>query len=100
MAAQLGSPMTTDDMKVYFKKFDKNGDGYITADEMRIVISTYHGSNLTPEQFEKEVKNMIKTADINGDGKISFEGIVHVLNSLILLPSWRFITIVVIRAKG
>jgi Ca2+-binding EF-hand superfamily protein len=73
MASQYGSPMPVDDMKFYFRNFDKNGDGFIGADEMRCLVKAYH-SHLTGAAFENQVKSMIETADTNKDGKISYEG--------------------------
>ena len=49
--------------------FDKNGDGFISATELRLVMNTL-GENLTDE----EVEEMIREADIDGDGQVNYEG--------------------------
>ena len=49
--------------------FDKNGDGYISAAELRNVMTTL-GEKLTVE----EVDEMIREADIDGDGQVNYEG--------------------------
>merc|ERR1712174_84819 len=51
-----------------FKVFDKNGDGKITFDELKEVL-TQLGEDVT----DKDVADMIKEADINGDGAIDFD---------------------------
>jgi calmodulin len=48
--------------------FDADGNGFIDRDELRKVMSSLNES-LT----EEELDAMIKEADINGDGEISFE---------------------------
>lgn len=49
--------------------FDKDGDGFISAHELRVVMM-----NLGEKLSEKEVDDMLKEADINGDGKIDYDG--------------------------
>lgn len=46
-----------------FKVFDKDGSGKISADELRQVMH-----NLGEKLSDKEVEEMIKEADTNGDG--------------------------------
>lgn len=57
-----------DELLETFKVFDKDGNGYITADELRKVILTI-GDNVTTD----EVEDMIREADKDQDGKLSYE---------------------------
>ncbi|XP_074503412.1 calmodulin-alpha-like isoform X2 [Sebastes fasciatus] len=52
-----------------FRDFDKDGSGYITAAEVRQVMAKL-GVKLTAEEVDK----MIKELDIDGDGRINYEG--------------------------
>jgi len=49
-----------------FRAFDKNSDGFITAKEIKKTMKEL-GERLT----DKQVKDMLKIADSNGDGKLS-----------------------------
>ena len=49
--------------------FDKDNSGTISAEEIRVVLSKC-GEKLD----EAEVEDMIKRADLDGDGLISYEG--------------------------
>ena len=51
-----------------FKVFDRDGNGLISATELRHVI-TNTGDTLTDEQVDE----MIREADIDGDGHINYE---------------------------
>merc|ERR1711973_557277 len=57
-----------EDVAHAFKVFDRDGDGLITAEELRLTMN-----NLGEPITEEEVKAMIAEADIDGDGKINFE---------------------------
>ncbi|XP_061172569.1 calmodulin-beta-like [Saccostrea echinata] len=57
-----------------FKVFDKNGDGFITFMELKSAM-TEMGECLSEQEF----KEMIRTADLNGDGKINYEEYVAVM---------------------
>ena len=70
MASQIGEPITTDHMRNYFKKFDLNGDGFITIDELALVMKTFGGKIYS----KKEIDDMIKEVDIDADGKVNYEG--------------------------
>lgn len=52
-----------------FSVFDKDGDGFISAEELRHVMSSL-GEKLSDE----ELNEMIKEADVDGDGEVNFEG--------------------------
>ena len=51
-----------------FRAFDKNGDGFITEEELRHVMTSL-GEKLTDE----EIHLMIQDLDKDGDGKVSRE---------------------------
>merc|ERR1719460_597510 len=56
-----------DDATHAFKVFDRDGDGLISSEELRLTMN-----NLGEPITEEEVKAMIAEADIDGDGKINF----------------------------
>lgn len=55
-----------------FQKFDIDGDGFITGEEIRQV---FHESGIA--MTDEDVNELIAEADANGDGVISFEEFVH-----------------------
>ena len=57
-----------DEIHEIFKVFDKEGNGFISVAELSHVMTSL-GEELT----EEEVKEMIKEADIDGDGQVSYE---------------------------
>ena len=57
------------ELKEAFAVFDKDGSGTITSDELKEVMKAM-GENLT----EEEIDQMIREADIDGDGEINYEG--------------------------
>ena len=56
-------------MKTAFKVLDTNQDGFITDDELRHALKL-NGSTFSDE----EIKDIIKRADKNCDGKIDYGG--------------------------
>jgi len=56
-----------------FKLIDTNGDGFITKDELKQVLSL---SGI--EADDELVNNMMKEADTNGDGKVDLEELIKV----------------------
>lgn len=57
-----------------FQAFDSDKNGYISAPELRNVMATL-GENLS----EEEIAEMIREADIDGDGHINYEEFVRVM---------------------
>ena len=49
--------------------FDKDGDGFIDANELRHLLT-----NLGEKLTETEVDEMIREVDIDGDGKVDMSG--------------------------
>jgi calmodulin len=59
-----------------FKVFDKDGNGYISAAELRHVMTSL-GEKLS----EEEVDEMIREADVDGDGQINYQEFVKMMVS-------------------
>merc|ERR1711974_61200 len=57
-----------DDLRAAFKVFDKDGNGFISPQELRQVMI-----NLGEKLSEEEIDSMIREADSNGDGQVDFE---------------------------
>ena len=51
-----------------FRILDHDGNGYISADELRAIMS-----NLGEELSEEEINEIVQEADIDGDGQIDYE---------------------------
>ena len=56
-------------LKEAFRMFDRDGNGYIDAEELRICMINL-GEKLTLE----EVEEMIKEVDVDFDGRMNYEG--------------------------
>lgn len=54
-------------LKKAFKTFDKNGDGKITADELKEILGTNKHFKDKPMSFWED---MINEVDVNGDGEV------------------------------
>merc|ERR1711924_45384 len=68
MRKQVDSSDPEQDLREAFAVFDKDNSGTIDASELAEVMKTL-GESLTAE----EIQEMIKEADIDGDGQVSFE---------------------------
>jgi serine/threonine-protein phosphatase 2B regulatory subunit len=60
-------------LKFAFKVYDIDRDGYISNGELFIVLKMMVGSNLKDGQLQQIVDKTIMEADLDKDGKISFE---------------------------
>ncbi|KAK3603081.1 hypothetical protein CHS0354_015777 [Potamilus streckersoni] len=68
MATKMNGEDEDEELREAFRVFDIDRDGFITFCELRNIMSTL-GLNLT----DSEVQNMIREADKDLDGKISYE---------------------------
>ena len=57
-----------------FKVFDKDGNGFVSEAKLRHVMT-----NLGEKLTDEEVDEMIREADIDGDGQINYEEFVKVM---------------------
>jgi len=64
----------TEELRQAFRMFDRNKDGYVDAKELKKVTTTL-GQTLTNE----EVDAFMAEADIDGDGKLSYEEFVTMM---------------------
>ncbi|CAF3295198.1 unnamed protein product [Rotaria socialis] len=74
---QHGSPTADAYFQETFNAFDKNCDGFITAKEIKKTMKEL-GERLT----DKQAKAMLKSADANGDGKLSKDEFRSLFNQL------------------
>ena len=69
MARKMKDTDSEEEIKEAFRVFDKDGNGYISAAELRHVMT-----NLGEKLTDDEVDEMIREADIDGDGQVNYEG--------------------------
>lgn len=65
-----------DELRQAFKTFDRDGNGLITAAELRHVMTNL-GEKLTDEECDE----MIKEADLDGDGMVNYDEFVRMMTS-------------------
>ncbi|XP_068650035.1 calmodulin-like protein 11 [Aristolochia californica] len=74
MARKMKETDAEEELKEAFKVFDKDQNGYISATELRHVMISL-GEKLTDE----EVEQMIREADLDGDGQVNYEEFVRMM---------------------
>ena len=57
-----------------FKIFDRNNDGQITQDELKLLLN-----NIGQKPSDSEIQDMINEIDIDGDGKINFDNFITLM---------------------
>ena len=62
------------ELKEAFKVFDQDGNGFITPSELRQVMA-----NLGEALTDEEIDQMIKEADMDGDGQVNYEEFVRLM---------------------
>lgn len=76
MARKMKDQDTEEEIKEAFKVFDKDGNGFISAAELRHVMT-----NLGEKLTDEEVDEMIKEADIDKDGQINYQEFIRMMMS-------------------
>lgn len=76
MSKKMKGAEGEDELREAFRVFDKNNDGLISNSELRHVMT-----NLGEKLSDEEVDDMIKEADIDGDGMVNYEEFVTILTS-------------------
>ncbi|KAK2194832.1 bifunctional EF-hand domain/EF-Hand 1 [Babesia duncani] len=76
MARKMKEGDTEEELVQAFKVFDRDGNGFISAQELRHVMTNL-GEKLTNE----EVEEMLREADVDGDGRINYEEFVKLMIS-------------------
>ena len=68
MSQKMTATAVEEEIKEAFRVFDMDRNGLISASELRHVMT-----NLGERLTDKQVDDMIKEADIDGDGHINYE---------------------------
>ncbi|MBA0559035.1 hypothetical protein Golob_016017 [Gossypium lobatum] len=66
-----------EELKEAFRVFDKDLNGYISASELRNVMM-----NLGEKLSDEEVEQMIKEADLDGDGQVNYDEFVKMMTTV------------------
>ena len=74
MARKMKDTDTEEELIEAFKVFDRDGNGFISAAELRHVMT-----NLGEKLTDEEVDEMIREADVDGDGQINYEVFVKMM---------------------
>ncbi|XP_072033634.1 neo-calmodulin-like [Amphiura filiformis] len=75
-ANSVADTESEEEIRDAFRVFDKDGNGLISAAELRHVMT-----NLGEKLTEEEVDEMIREADISGDGQVNYEEFVRMIVS-------------------
>ena len=79
MARKMKDTDSEEEIREAFRVFDKDGNGFISAAELRHVMT-----NLGEKLTDEEVDEMIREADIDGDGQVNYEGMFYTLDLFIV----------------
>lgn len=83
MARKMKDTDSEEEIREAFRVFDKDGNGFISAAELRHVMT-----NLGEKLTDEEVDEMIREADIDGDGQVNYEGTKIELS---FMRTWRIL---------
>ena len=75
--------LKNENLEICFKAFDSDNSGKISLDEISAIFNNGNKDNKDREELEA-LKKMIKDADENGDGEISFEEFQDIMNKFFM----------------
>ena len=93
MARKMKDTDSEEEIREAFRVFDKDGNGYISAAELRYEFELplcgssgdlyfrHVMTNLGEKLTDEEVDEMIREADIDGDGQVNYEEFVTMMTS-------------------
>ena len=67
---------TEEELVEAFKVFDRNGTGFISAAELRHVMT-----NINEDFDDEEPEEMIKEADLDNDGQLNYQEFVRIMRA-------------------
>lgn len=85
MARKMKDTDSEEEIREAFRVFDKDGNGFISAAELRHVMT-----NLGEKLTDEEVDEMIREADIDGDGQVNYEGKFRLIEIFFFVLHLRF----------
>lgn len=75
MAGKQSNMTMEDELRGAFNVFDKDGSGYISSEELKQVLT-----NLGETMTDEEIDEMMKEADLDSDGQVSFDEFVKMMS--------------------
>ncbi|XP_073105605.1 calmodulin isoform X1 [Elaeis guineensis] len=74
MACKVKNTDSEEELREAFKVFDKDQNGFISAANLRNVLT-----NLGEKPTDEEINEMIREADIDGDGQVNYDDFVMMM---------------------
>jgi calmodulin len=85
MARKIKETDSDDEIREAFRIIDKDGSGFISASELKQVMI-----DLGEELTDRVIEEMIREADVNGDGQIDYEEFVRMMMNNKLMYIFRY----------
>ncbi len=76
MSMHVNDRDNEEDMMNVFRVFDKDGNGYITAAELKQAMES-----LDEVVTDEDIEDMIREADTNGDGNVNYEEFIKMMKN-------------------
>ncbi|CAK8679678.1 unnamed protein product [Clavelina lepadiformis] len=74
MARKIKDTNSEKEVREAFRVFDRDGNGYITAAQLRQFMT-----NLGEKLTDEEVDEIIEEADVDGDGQVNYEEFIRMM---------------------